>query len=129
MEESKTTTPPSTPQWVEDMKKWQEENEEQRAVLCIATDNSETTAALFGKSLSLMAALLGAMHEDSTFADVCKGALTAKENPIAALALLSALKDSEENGETPTKENEDKTSNPSIKESLKTILSKLADKL
>ena len=126
--EQKQTTPPSTPQWAEDMQKWLKENKEQRAVLCIATDNSDTFAALYGSNLRLMAALLGAIHKDSAFADVCRGALTAEENPIAALALMSALEESKE-GEIPTKENEDKTSDPSIKESLKTILSKLADKL
>ena len=123
--EQKQTTPPYEPAWVEDMKKWQEENTEQRAVLCIATENGETTAALFGESLRLMVALLGAMNQQAEFANVCKGALTAKDNPIAALALFSALKDSEKNQD----EKEEELSDPSTKELLKTILSKLADKL
>lgn len=109
------------------MKKWQEENEEQRAVLCIATDNGETTAALLGKSLSLTAALLSAMNVQAGFADICKGALAAQENPKAALALFFALHSSEK-GETST-EKEEKPDSSSTKDLLKTILSKLADKL
>ncbi|MDE6535877.1 MAG: hypothetical protein K2K82_07710 [Muribaculaceae bacterium] len=126
--EQKQTTPPYEPAWVKDMHKWQEENKEQRAVLCIATDNCISINTLFGKSLTLIGALLAVMFENPEWVNVCKGALTAKENPIAAISLISALEKSKQ-GETPTKENEDKTSDPSTKDLLKTILSKLADKL
>lgn len=108
MEETKTTTPPSTPAWVEEMHKWQKENPNERAVLCVATDNGNSINTLFGKSLSI------------------KSALTAKENPIAALALMSAHEDSKKKD---SPEKEDKPADPSTKDLLKTLLSKLADKL
>lgn len=111
------------------MHKWQKENPNERAVLCVATDKEYSTNTLFGNSLELTAALLAVMIEDSAWVDVCKGALTAKENPIAALALISALEKSEKESELSSREDEDKPSDSSIKDSLKTILSKLADKL
>ncbi|MBD5302294.1 MAG: hypothetical protein HDS16_04775 [Bacteroides sp.] len=111
------------------MKKWQKENPNERAVLCVATDKGASNNTLFGMSLPLMGALLSVMIEDSSWVDVCKGALTAKENPIAALALISALEKFEKESELSSREDEDKPSNSSIKDSLKTILTKLADKL
>ena len=111
------------------MHKWQKEDKEQRAVFCIAVYGSNSYNTLYGASLPLIAALTSVMLDDSTWAEICKGALEAIENPIAGLALVTALEKAKKERETPPVENEDKTVSPSIKESLKTILSKLADKL
>lgn len=81
MEQKKTTIP----EWIEEMQKWQKENPNERAVLCIATYNGSASGALLGKNLPLVGALLTVMAENSSWVDICKGALTAKENPIAAL--------------------------------------------
>lgn len=110
------------------MQEWQKANSNERAVLCVATDKGNSFNTLFGNNLPLISALLAAMIEDSAWVNVCKGALTAKESPIAALALISALEKSKE-GATSNKEDEDKPSDSSVKDLLKTILSKLADEL
>ena len=125
MEQTKSTTPP---QWVEEMHKWQKENPNERAVLCVATDKETSINTLFGMSLPLMGALLSVMIEDSAWVDVCKGALTAKESPIAAFALMSALENLKK-GKTPAKEDDDNPADASLKDTLKSLLSKLADKL
>lgn len=127
MKETKTTTPPA---WVEEMHKWQKENPNNRAVLCIATDNDSSINTLFGSTLKLISALLAVMLRESGYVDICKGALRAKENPIAALALISAVEESKKEHENSTKEEKDKTpDDSSMKDFLKTILTKLADKL
>lgn len=128
MKQKTTTTPPA---WVEEMHKWQKENPTERAVFCIATDNTDngsSNATLFGSNLQLTSALFVAMIQESGYVNICKGALEAKENPIAAIALISALEKSKK-GETSNKEDEEAPTDTSIKGSLKTILSKLADKL
>ena len=125
MEETKTTTPA----WVEGMHKWQKENPNERAVLCIATDNENSINTLFGSSLKLTASLLVIMIQEPGYVDICKSALTAKENPIAALALISALQEAEKESGKATDEPDSKPEDSTIKESLKTILTKLADKL
>ena len=110
------------------MHKWQKENPNERAVLCVATDKGTSINTLFGMSLPLMGALLSVMIDDSVWVDVCKGALTAKESPIAALALMSALENLKK-GKTPAKEDDDNPADASLKDTLKSLLSKLADKL
>ena len=125
MKETKTTTPPT---WVEEMQKWQKENPNDRAVLCIAADKEESACVLYGKILPLIASLLSAMIKDSAWVDVCKGALIAKENPIAAFALMFALEECKKESKTSTKE-EKKTSAKSPLGDLLKILTKLANKL
>lgn len=126
-QKSTTTTPPPTPVWVEDMKTWQQENKEQRAVLCIAVDGSSSSNTLFGGSLPLTAALLAVMLDNPSWANICRGALTAKDNPLAAIALVSALEQSKKDPSEPSEKSD--SPDPSLRDSLKTILSKLADKL
>lgn len=111
------------------MTKWQQENKEQRAVLYIATDERDCCSALFGKNLPLTVALAALMIKESDYENVCKGALIAKENPIAMLALLDTLEESLKGSEASPEEEKADPAGTSIKESLKTILTKLADKL
>lgn len=124
--EQKTTT---TPAWVEEMHKWQKENPNERAVLCIATDNDSSINTLFGSSLQLTASLLAVMIDESGYVNICKDALSAKENLLAATALMQALKEAKKEDEPSNEEDEDKPAAPSVKDLLKTFLTKLADKL
>ena len=75
-----------------------------------------------------MAALLSVMIKDSAFVSICEGALVAKKNPIAAIELLSAFEKSKDE-EMSIKNDKNDSSDTSINKALKTILTKLADKL
>ncbi|MEE0907147.1 MAG: hypothetical protein U0L43_03075 [Muribaculaceae bacterium] len=114
--------------WMEEMREWQKENIEQRAVLCIAVDKMRSLNALFGYSLPIISALFAAMSENSEFANICKSAIAAKENPIGGIGLAHALTEfGKEHGIVV--EDAEKTDDSSIKKSLKDLLSKLAEKL
>lgn len=120
--EQETTTLPS---WVEEMQKWQQEDTGKRAVFCVATDSKDVCSALMGSNLHIMAALLGSMFKDSKFEELCKTTLEIKNNPIATLAFATALKESK----TTHEDNGDKSDDSTLKDLLKTILTKLTNKL
>lgn len=124
--EQKTMT---TPAWVDEMRKWQNEDNEHRSVLCVAVDNDSSFSVLDGSCLSLIAALTAVMKKNPDWANICEIAVEAKKAPSASIALLSILESVKKMREEATEENEGKPDAPSIKESLQTILSKLADKL
>lgn len=119
----------TTPAWVDEMRNWQAEDNEHRSVLCIAVVNDSSVNTLDGSCLSLIAALTSVMRKNPNWANICEIALEAKKAPSAVIALSSILESVKKMREEATEENEGKPDAPSIKESLQTILSKLANKL
>lgn len=125
MEQKTTTTPP---QWVEDMQKWQKEDTEHRSVICMATDRTDSYAALGGYPLPLIMALLANAIQEESWYEVIKAVNIAKTNPLVLGDLLDMWKEfKKEHGFPMDEEEQEKKS--SIKSSLKDLLQTLADKL
>lgn len=124
MEEKENTTP----QWIEDMKKWQEENKELRSIFLIATDGENSNAVCCGSSLMAKDAMVASILDDGDcFKRIIKDALECSENPILRIALIDACeKYLIKHGYIEDDACEEESAPPEIKEALKTILSKIA---
>ena len=123
MEQTKQTTS----QWVEDMRKWQNENKEQRAFLCVGITEGNALSVMGGYGIQLIHSLLTAVLEDEVVKYVVNAVHEATENPVKGLLIESAwIEYAKKHGII---KEEEKPDTPSIKSSLKDLFQTLADKL
>ena len=124
MEQKTTTTPP---QWGEDMQKWQNENKEQRAFLCVGVTENNALSVVGGYGIQLIHSLLTAVLKDETVKDMVNAVHEATEDPVKGLLIESKwIEYAKEHSIIKEEENPDKSS---IKSSLKDLFQTLADKL
>lgn len=126
MEQKKTITPPA---WVEDMQKWQEENKEQRAVFCVTSSEESLGGMFFGSRLPILAALIELTESDTDYKDLISTAKAAIDNPFGSMLVRTKWEEYKKEHGIKNYDEEDASDDSSMKDFLKTILTKLADKL
>ena len=109
------------------MQKWQSENKEQRAFLCIGSSEDSIIDAVQGCGLLILHSLVTAILHDENAKVLIKEAVEATEDPVKGLLLEHKWHEyAKEHGIIKEEEKPDKSS---IKSSLKDLFQILADKL
>ncbi|MBD5223877.1 MAG: hypothetical protein HDS71_07520 [Bacteroidales bacterium] len=126
MKETKTPTPPA---WVQEMQKWQSENKEQRAVFCVTSDEESLEGVIYGSGVPILAALLELAEIDNDYKKLILAAQQAIDNPIGKMLVRAKWEEYKKEHGIKNFDEEEAPGDSSMKEFLKTILTKLADKL
>ncbi len=113
------------------MQKWQNENKEQRAVLCVTSSEESFGGMLFGAQLPILAALVEMMESDNDWKTLFSLLDTAANNPIGKMLVRAKWEEyKKEHGIKNCDEDESESADKSsVKNSLKDLLQTLADKL
>lgn len=111
------------------MQKWQSENKEQRAVFCVTSDEESFGGMLFGNSLPILAALIELMERDNDYKELISAAKTAIDNPIGSMLVRAKWEEYKKEHGIKNHDEDETPNDSSMKDFLKTILTKLADKL
>ena len=120
---------PTTPQWVEDMQKWQNENKEQRAVFCVTSSEESFRGMLFGDCLPILAALIELMEKDNDYKGLISAATAAIETPIGAMIVRAEWEKYKKKHGIKNHNDDESSNKSSIKSTLKDLFQTLADKL
>ncbi|MDE5886470.1 MAG: hypothetical protein K2H46_02660 [Muribaculaceae bacterium] len=111
------------------MQKWQNENKKQRAVLCVTSSEESFGGMLFGSGLPILAALIELMEKDNDYKGLISAATSAIDNPIGSMLIRAKWEEYKKEHGIKNHDEEETSDDSSMKEFLKTILTKLADKL
>lgn len=114
---------------MEDMQKWQQENKEQRSVVCVATDLNDTHSSLMGYPFPLVMALLANMLRDDSYAELVKAAYLVKKNPLMLGTLLEEWAEFKKEHGWPMDEGKEPENKEGVKSFLKDLFKTIADKL
>ena len=126
MEQKTTPTPPA---WVQEMQKWQSENKEQRAVFCVNSSEESFGGFFFGNNLPILAVLIELMEKDNDYKELISAAKAATDNPFGSMLARAKWEEYKKEHGIKNHEENESSDDSSMKDFLKTILTKLADKL
>ena len=125
MKETKTTTPP--PAWVLEMQKWQSENKEQRAVFCVTLSEGSFEGMLFGYGMPILVSLIKLMERDKDYKELISVAKTTIDNPVRSMLVRAKWEEYKKEHGIKNHDEDETSDDSSMKDFLKTILTKLAD--
>lgn len=109
------------------MQKWQSENKEQRAVFCVTLSEESFEGMLFGYGMPILVSLIKLMERDKDYKELISVAKTTIDNPVRSMLVRAKWEEYKKEHGIKNHDEDETSDDSSMKDFLKTILTKLAD--